>query len=230
MGLLKSIGGLLGGNALSKGYSKAAKAAEFKPFNIRTGFGSVSFDKNRNATASLSPEYQLFKDKMLSLSGGFLDQVGGFDPDVYSARALDLMRNLARGEEERQYLNLENRLFSQGRLGAADASGANPQMRAFYEALGQTDLARQLQSVQLGQSLLDANIQRGMGFLSGAEVLDKNLLELIQTGLYGGKTSAESDKAVADALLGKAQTKSDMITGFFSNLNFGGVPGVPGWL
>lgn len=218
MGLLKGIGGVLAAGRLKKGYGSAAKAAAFKPFNIRTGFGSATFDKKRNATATLNPEYQAMKDKLLGLSGGFLDSIKGFDPNVATGEALALMRSLAQPEENRQYLNLENRLFSQGRLGAADAGGANPQMRALYEAFGQADTARQLQSIQLGQSLLDANIKRGMGFLSGAQGLDKDLLEMIQTGLYGGKAAAESDKAVADYKMGSAQVSADAITGFFSGL------------
>lgn len=220
MGLLKSIGGYLGYKATSKGYKSAADQMQFKPFNVRTGFGSAKFD-GQEATASLSPEYQAFKDQLLSLGGGFLNQVGLFNPNDATASALSLMRGLANPEEERQYLDLENRLFSQGRLGAADAGGANPQMRAFYEARNRADQERQLGSINLGQSLLDANIKRGLGFLSGAQGLDKNLLELIQTGLYGGKARTEADKGVADMLLGKAQAKSDATTGFFSGLGDG---------
>jgi hypothetical protein len=161
----------------------------FDHFNISNGFGSASFS-NQNADGRLSPEYQQMKDKMLSMSSGLLN----FDPNQTSQNALGLLRGLAQPEENRQYYDLESRLFSQGTLGAGDATGSNPSMRAYFDSRNQADLSRQLQSIGLGESMMNNRITQSRGLLTSSEDLDQKIMDMIKLGIMGGQADSHRIK------------------------------------
>lgn len=213
-GGLKMVGSYLGYKASDKGYKNAIDAARFKPFNVRSGFGSATFN-GQDATASLSPEYQAMRDRMLSLSGGLFSNI---NPEQTTNNALGLLRGLAQPDEGRQYADLESRLYGQGMLGAGDATGANPTMRAFFEARNKADMARQLQAISLGEGMMTNRIHSGMGLLSGAQGLDKSVLDMINMGFGGGAQQAAAGANVAKYEVGRGDNKADFLTGLFDSM------------
>ena len=78
-------------------------------------------------------------NQAFGVAGQQLGEIGGFE-DVRS-RQLDLLRQQAAPFEERQFSNLQDTLFAQGRLGS---TGGALQTEAFARGLGQADLSRQL--------------------------------------------------------------------------------------
>lgn len=92
--------------------------------------------------------------------------MAGQDVSGIMNNRLDLLRQQAKPGEEQAYNSLENRLFSQGRMGS---TGGNSQLQAFAKGLGEADLTRQLAAQDLGLQTQGMNLnQAGMfGNLAG---------------------------------------------------------------
>lgn len=238
MGLFKTIssGGLnlLGKGGLdvvgrlsgSRGYEEAARNIRFEPFNIRSGYGSTTFSGG-TGTFALSPEYQTLRDQALGGARGFFGQAMKFDPEAASADAYGLMQRIAAPSREKALLDLRDTLYGQGRLDAATASGSNPELKAFYEAQNMQDLQALLQSIGLGQSLLDSTIQRGQGFLTSATGLDTLGDNQTKLGLYGGAAASGSNIAQSEMIAKAGAAEAS----FWNNLIGGGAKafGIPGF-
>lgn len=197
--------------ANEEGYENAQKAARFQPFNVRTGLGEASFYKDEGggpkSLFTLSPEYQNIRSKYLGLSNSALDQALRYDMQSTTESALAQLRSLARPEESRTYSDLSSNLFSQGRLGAADAGGASPEMKAYFDSINQADMARQLQAIGLGNTQLDSLLNRGSGLFSILSGIDTAGLNQIQAGLQGGYAATPS--AIAQAGYAAKQGQSE---------------------
>jgi len=196
-----------------KGYDEAADRIRFQPFNIRTGLGSANWSGNQG-TFTLSPEYQSIRDSVLGGAKGFFSQANTFDPNAASANAYGLMQGIAAPQRERDIANLRSSLFGMGRLGAADATGGNPELRAYYEAQNQSDLMAQLQSIGIGQSLLDSMIGRGTSLLGAGTGLDTAGNNLFALGLKGGEGTLGESKAQAEMIAKGGAAESS----FWNNL------------
>lgn len=239
MGLLSSItgpinnfvGDITGANALQAAGSNAADMARFKPFNITTGFGTGTFN-GTNATSVLSPQYQALRDSMLGGASGYFNSALNFDPNAYAANAYGLMRNISQPYEDQQRASLESRLYNQGNLGSTGGYWAS---RAFEDSMNTNKQQQQLQSIDLGQNLLNNQIQRGQTFLTGAQGLDQAGSGLIQQGLLGGYFASPANSAAARMQFsgdtGAAQANAAFWNGLINagaNYMTGGMSGMSG--
>lgn len=105
-----------------------------------------------------------------------LSQAGNIDPQ----QQLDLYRQMSAPFEEQQRLNLENRLFAQGRLGASAVDRPGGERRSLFDAQAQADLMRQTQAMDW------ANQQRGalLGQFGGLRA-DDRAQRAQELGAYG---------------------------------------------
>ena len=100
------------------------------------------------------------------------------------------MREQAQPYEQAQYQNLENRLFSQGRLGASAAYQPGGEMRSLFDSFANADLNRQLMAQQQAQQSQQAILNQIFG-LTG---LEQGLFNT--QGMFGGlQTSAGANQA-----------------------------------
>ena len=208
MGVLSKGWNSVTGNLIgNKGYDDASANINFKPFNIRTGMGNLDWSSG-NGVFTLSPEYQDIRNSVLDSSKGFFSQAKTFDPNQASSNAYELMQRIAGPQRERDIANLRSSLFGMGTLGAADATGGNPELRAYYEAQNKADLEAQLQSIGLGQSLIDSLINRGQSLLDTGQSLDESGNKLftpsIQTGIADTAADVAQSKYIAEG--GKAKS------------------------
>lgn len=93
---------------------------------------------------------------------GQANNIANQDLQGLMGQRLQLLRDQAAPQEQQQFNTLQDRLFSQGRLGTS--GGAN-QMGAFARGLGQADLNRQLEAQQLGIQAQNQNLAQA-GLLS----------------------------------------------------------------
>lgn len=221
MGFLSKIVGTLSG---SKGYKQGARNIKFQPFNIRSGLGSTTFEGTQG-TFALAPEYQSIRDQLLGGAGGFLGKGMTFDPNVAAEEAYGLLSRIRAPQRGRDVAGLRDTLFSQGRLGAADAEGANPELAAYYRALAEQDTQDAYSSIGLGQSLLDSMLSRGSGLFSQAMGLDTASTDMFRTGLYAGQGGLDASKAQAE-MLAKAGEKE---SSFWQSLLAPVAGAVGGW-
>ena len=187
----------------------AADAARFRPIGTTTRFGSsqFGFDPTGQLTSAgytVSPELQQYQDQLQALSQQQIQQglmapqqyaplqgaAGGLfslgqqylaqTPEQAAQKYIEQQQNLLAPSRERQYAQLQNKLFNTGRGGlSVGATGlrpsggmglgaSNPEMEAYYNALAQQDLqlASQAQAAGQQQTAFGAGL-----FGSGSQLL-----------------------------------------------------------
>ena len=125
--------------------TETAGMAEFKPFTVTTGTGTVTTTPEGGYSLELTPEQQAMRDRLFNQAGTMFDFASS-DPSQSQAELYETIRGIQRPEEERQRLALEERMLSQGRLGLrSDAyGGATPEMLARAQAEEQAKLTASL--------------------------------------------------------------------------------------
>ena len=120
-------------------YGEAIEAAQQDPLNVRSLFGGLTYQDGR-VTTQLAPELQ-------QQVTGIYERLGQIDP----SQQLGLLRQQAAPYEQQQRLDLENRLFSQGLMGASVVDRPGGARRSLFEAQAGSDLQRQLLAEQMAQ-------------------------------------------------------------------------------
>jgi hypothetical protein len=170
----------------------AAEESRFRPVGITTRFGSSNFQYGPDGRVSgagytLDPQLRAYQDRFLGLAGGGLTQAeqaqqqfaplqgaaqGLFglgqqylaqSPEQAAQQYMAAQQNLLAPSREREFAQLQNRLFNTGRSGlsvgatsarpsgAAGLGATTPEMEAYYNAIAQQDAALAAQAQQAGQ-------------------------------------------------------------------------------
>lgn len=234
--------------------AQAAEGTRFVPFTVTSATGAgVGTTPEGSTQLTLSPQEQALQNQLFGGAGQFYSQaqapIAQTEQDIFNR-----MLQVAAPERERQQLGLEERLAAQGRLGTSSAAygGATPEQMALATAqqqqlnqLGlqarQQALAEQMQSANLGQSMLGAAytpqasllnvLQGGMGVAGLSDVGRRQAAMLqsegqmagldaaLQAELARGNLTGQGLSALASALGGSQQAK----TGLFGDLTLGGI-------
>ena len=197
----------------------AAEAARFRPVGVTTRFGSSNFgfDAQGNViSAGYTPSAEItgYQERLKTLAGQGMTDIEGaraaYQPLTGAAQNLFSLGNqyLAKSPEQaaqeyiakqqalispsrqNQLAELQNKLFQQGRGGAATAQGGSlmatsPEYAAYYNALAQQDLVLAAQA--------DEEARRRIAFGSGLFDTGANL----QGRYYTGQTAAYAPFATA---------------------------------
>jgi hypothetical protein len=196
----------------------AAEESRFRPVGVTTRFGTSQFGTDASGRVSsagynLSSELKNYQDRLMALSGQGLGQaeaaqgmyqpltgaatglfnLGGQylaqSPEAVAAQYMQGQQDLLAPSRERQYAELQNRLFNTGRGGlsvgatgirpggGAGLSASNPELEAYYNAIAQQDAALAGQAQQAGQQQL--------AFGTGLFGQGSNLLNQYQAGQVG---------------------------------------------
>jgi hypothetical protein len=197
----------------------AADAAKFRPVGVTTRFGQSAFTTDAEGNVigagyAASPEIRGYQDRLSTLAGQGMTDIEGAraayqpltgaaqslfslgnqylakSPDQAAADYISKQQALISPSRQNQLAELQNRLFQQGRGGAATAQGGNlmatsPELAAYYNALAQQDLVLAAEADQAAQQ----RIQFGSGlFDTGAN---------LQGRYYTGQTAAYQPFATA---------------------------------
>jgi hypothetical protein len=234
--------------------AQAAEGTRFVPFTVTSATGAgVGTTPEGSTQFNLSPQEQALQNQLFGGAGQFYSQaqqpIAQTEQDIFNR-----MLQVAAPERERQQLGLEERLAAQGRLGTSSAAygGATPEQMALATAqqeqlnqLGlqarQQALAEQMQSANLGQSMLGAAytpqsallnvLNQGMGVAGLSDVGRRQAAMLqsegqmagldaaLQAELARGNLTGQGLAALASALGGSQQAQ----TGLFGDLTLGGI-------
>ena len=197
----------------------AADAAKFRPVGVTTRFGQSAFttDAQGNVTgAGYTPSAEIkgYQDRLSALANqglrdaelapyAYLPLTGAAQslfnlgqgylaksPEQAAQDYITKQQALLAPTQENQLALLQNKLFQQGRTGAATAQGGNllptsPEMAAYYNSIAQSNLALSAQADQEARN----RITYGAGlFDTGAGLQNK---------YYAGQTSAYAPFATA---------------------------------
>ena len=249
---------LLGGRAANKAAGRAADAqvqaaeiaaeeARFKPYSITSGFGSSTFDTDKNtATYDLDPQLAAYRDQLYGLSQ---QGMGGINLDTQQ-NAQDYynqQQGLLSGGRGAEDIALRQQQLGSGRIGlglSGEAMGAgagtgyvNPEQYQRDLARGQVDASMAANADQIARQQLDQDIARSTGlFNTGAGVEQLGLSNLTMgadignkaaiAGANAGKSLLEGGIGAANANLAGGLSKANMyqnigntVGGMFSNNN-----------
>ena len=197
----------------------AAEAAKFRPVGVTTRFGSSNFgyDAQGNlTTAGYTPSAEItgYQDRLRALAGQGMTDIEAAraayqpltgaakslfslgesylskSPEAVAADYISKQQALISPSRQNQLAELQNKLFQQGRGGAATAQGGSlmatsPEYAAYYNALAQQDLVLAAQADQEARN----RITFGSGlFDTGANLQGK---------YYAGQTAAYQPFATA---------------------------------
>lgn len=166
-----------------------AQAAAFQPFTVTSGMGTAQFGAGGGLTSQLGAQPQQIQQNLLSQLAG-QTQLGGVGSpfaqqamtgagtaltqaqqpiDTAAQTIFNQIRATQMPEEERQRIELENRLAAQGRLGTQTSLyGGTPEAFALSKAQEEAKAnaalqARQLASAEQQQALGQATGMFGLG-------------------------------------------------------------------
>jgi hypothetical protein len=210
----------------------AAEESRFRPVGVTTRFGTSQFGTDASGRVSsagynLSSELKNYQDRLMALSGQGLGQaeaaqgmyqpltgaatglfnLGGQylaqSPEAVAAQYMQSQQDLLAPSRERQYAELQNRLFNTGRGGlsvgatgirpggGAGLSASNPELEAYYNALAQQDAALAGQAQQAGQQQVAFGtglFGQGAGLLGQYQAGQVNALSPFNAYLGGAGT------------------------------------------
>ena len=267
MGIGTAIGvgaSLLGSRQASKSASRAADAqveaariaaeeARFKPYSITSGFGSSTFDTDKNtATYDLDPRLAAYRDQLYGLSE---EGMGGINLDTQQ-NAQDYynqQQGLLAGGRGAEDIALRQQQLNSGRIGlgvsgAAMGAGAgtgyvNPEQYQRDLARGQVDASMAANADQIARQQLDQDIARSTGLFNtgaGVEQLGQSTLTMgadignkqAAAGANAGRSLLEGGMAAAQSNLAGGLNKANMygnlgnaVGGMFSGAGGGGPSG-----
>jgi len=179
------------------------------PWSTTGLFGGATFDEDdRTAQLTLSPELQAEYERLYGRAGATAEEVAALAGDPFTAqkKLYEQQKSLFAPQQEKERLAMESRLLSQGRLGTTGGAG---QFGEVIERQQMQDLARQVQSMDQAQGLIDTLRAREAGDISQALTLGElplayaNLGRGIGTGMspaaqYGAKLRSQGALNVAD--------------------------------
>ena len=197
----------------------AADAAKFRPVGVTTRFGQSAFTTDAEGNVigagyAASPEIRGYQDRLSTLAGQGMTDIEGAraayqpltgaaqslfslgqgylakSPEQAAADYISKQQALISPSRQNQLAELQNKLFQQGRGGAATAQGGSlmatsPEYAAYYNALAQQDLVLAAQA--------DQEARNRITFGSGLFDTGANL----QNRFYSGQTAAYAPFATA---------------------------------
>lgn len=189
----------------------AAEAARFRPYSITTGFGTSSFNTNKDTgTYTLDPRLAAFRDQYYGGAQDVLNQQQGYDPIAMARQVYGEQQGLLQPGREAEDVALRQAMLSSGRVGLGVSGGSagagadgmlNPDQFSLNRARALADAQLAVNSRDYGESYLDRLIQRGQGLLTYGTGLESLGMGSLTMGLEAGAKSAQSQANQAEALL-----------------------------
>jgi hypothetical protein len=169
---------------------------EFQPYTVTSAtggqFGMTQDPETGQMSYNLqtSPEEQAFQQQAMTDAEAYFTQarapIAQREQDVYN-RMLTAMSP----EQERQRLEMEQRMASQGRLGVSTAQyGGTPEQLAMAKAQSEAQNQAMLNAMQFAGQEQQRQSQLGTGMLAAGYVPQAQLLNALQPGM----TTAERQR------------------------------------
>ena len=172
---------------LDKGESKIVKGKIIRSGYVMHGQGLRRYGQQYMQSQAGQPLTQLGQQYIASDVGQPLTSLGQQylqkSPDQVAADYISKQQALINPSRQTQLADVQNRLFQQGRTGAAVAQGGNlmatsPELAAYYNALAQQDLSLAAGANQAGQQQTQFGADlyaRGLGLTSGRQTQGADL-------------------------------------------------------
>lgn len=185
-----------------QGLASAGQLGGFDPSTLFSGANGLA-QQIANGTP-LSNQASGVAQTQLGSLGQTYDQAYG--------NTLNTLRAQAQPEEARAFANLNDNLFSTGRLGS---SGGALQTEAFARGLGQADLSRQLAATTQAQQAQ----QNSLGLATGASNIGFNNMASLSNSMQGLFGAGAQGSSLQDQLLNSAYGRFGQTAQMAADLN-----------
>jgi hypothetical protein len=176
----------------------AAQAAEFKPFAVKTGTGTTQVDVGGGYTQTLGAEPAEIQAGLFQQAQGLLGQQQPTAESLYQQ-----FQAASAADQERQRLELENRLAAQGRLGVTtSAYGGTPEQLAMEKAIQEQSAKNMLTAQTLAPQLQQQQLANIQSALTGAYLPQAQELSALQQGAQLANIYQAAQQGASEALLG----------------------------
>lgn len=182
----------------------AAEAAKFRPYNVRTALGGVTFG-DQTLNIDYDPALAAYRSQLFRAAGAALPQ----DIPAAEEQEYQRLRSAAAPGVSQQYSQLGTSLFRTGRQGL-DIYGANPELRAFQQA--QIDKETQLR--EQAKANVAGRIAQSTGLFTSGLGVEQALLQPVEMGAQlGGRAAAAGASAGGFLLKGGMEAASAQAAG-----------------
>lgn len=159
---LKSYGRELRAGA-EQGAQQIMEGSTFKPFTVTTGLSTAQTDPTGGYSLNLTPEQQFYQDELFGTAAGMI-QRGTEDQTTREQKVFDRMQAMMSPQQERERLQLEERLQGQGRLGVRTSMfGGTPEQLAMSQAQEEARNTAAMQAMQQAMAQQGQDTQLGSG-------------------------------------------------------------------
>jgi len=206
----------------------------FQPFTVTDAFGGTIKAGEDGTTYSLGGNQKALANMLSSGASNFFQQAQ-MDPAAREQAVFDRMMTAMSPAQERERLNLENRLASQGRLGIqTNQFGGTPEALALAKAQEEARNSAMLSAMQQAQREQAQQAALGTTFMQQSYAPQAAMLSAFSPALnvasmadvarrQQGEFDFNADLANLEALLGQQAGQA----GLYSNL-FGGAMNMAG--
>ena len=184
---------------------KLSGMLEFQPYTVTSATGG-QFGMTRDPVTgqmtyqlATSPEEQALQQQQLERAGMFFGQAAT-PVDQREQEVYQRMRTVMSPEEERQRLELEQRMAAQGRTGVRTAQfGGTPEQLALAKAQEEARNQAMLNAMQFAGQEQQRQAQLGTGMLAAGYVPQAQLLSALQPGMSAAERQRQATAQQAGA-------------------------------
>ena len=205
-----------------------APDVSFKPFTVTGGFGSITGGPD-GTTYNLSPTQQAMADRLFSGATGFFTAAQQ-DPAAREQAVYNRMLAAMAPDEQRQRLDIEERMLAQGRGGVTTARyGGTPEQLAMEKAIQESRNQAMLGAMQQAQAEQAQQASLGSQFLQQSYAPQAAMLSAFSPAMnvasmadvarrQAGELGLEAQMANANLLLGQQQGQAGLYAGLYGNI------------
>ena len=208
----------------------------FKPFTVTTGLSTSNVGADGGYNIALNPNQQFYQDELFGTAAGML-QGATQDQGTREQQVFDRLQAMLNPVQERERLEMENRLQGQGRLGVRTAMyGGTPEQLALSKAQAEAQnmagfqamqeaRAQQAQEAGIGTNLFQLGYlptQQAMASLTPAtnfaDISGAAQRQALQAATSLRQAGLESDVGARVAASGQEQRMFDTLLGISGNV------------
>jgi hypothetical protein len=207
----------------------------FKPFTVTTGLSTTNVGADGGYNIALNPQQQFYQDELFGTAAGML-QGATQDQGTREQQVFNRLQAMLNPVQERERLELENRLQGQGRLGVRTSMyGGTPEQLALAKAQAEAQnmagfqamqeaRAQQAQGAQIGTNLFQLGYlptQQAMASLTPAtnfaDISGAAQRQALQASTALRQAGLESDVGARVAASGAEQNMFDTLLNISGN-------------
>lgn len=208
---------------------QATAGTTFKPYTVTSNLGTTGVDQSGGINYNLTPELQQQYQRLLGQSSNLFGQVtqpmAQREQDVYNR-----IRATQMPEEQRAQLEMEGRLYNQGRDGISSSMyGGTPEQLAYHKAVQEAQNNASLMALQQARADQAQNANLGgmlqqSAFLPGAQMANLfnpsiNTSNLQQTGQIAGQNlSSQLGLGGLEAQVNTEKLRSELMAQLYGTL------------